>query len=275
MNSFGAPRTAKASFLDATSHGKTTEHGEQPSYTTCGIWTLASCINHSCVSNCRRSFIGDVQLIRATKDLPANTELFFGYRAPAPLELYGETQKQLENWGFTCDCELYMDKKATPRAVLQRRKALIKDIKYALKGTRGTNVRKVRQVIKKLEDTYPAEGGTGIRLELSDLCFTLGTYLLSASRPADAVTMIVKGLEARGFDVIACPPNGDADSLRLEVRRWGLVADELPWAFLNLFRACQQLAPELYQAAKSYVEISYSMVVGEGETLCEVFPELA
>ena len=40
-----------------------------------GIWLLASLVNHSGVANCIRSFVGDMQIIRATKDLAANTEL--------------------------------------------------------------------------------------------------------------------------------------------------------------------------------------------------------
>jgi len=42
-----------------------------------GIWIISSYINHSCISNCRRSFIGDMQIIRATQDLHADTELVF------------------------------------------------------------------------------------------------------------------------------------------------------------------------------------------------------
>lgn len=36
----------------------------------CGVWVLAARINHSCIGNCSRSFIGDMQIIHATCDLP-------------------------------------------------------------------------------------------------------------------------------------------------------------------------------------------------------------
>jgi hypothetical protein len=47
-----------------------------------GIWLKASKVNHSCMANCKRSFIRDLQIIRVTQDILANTELFFWYREP-------------------------------------------------------------------------------------------------------------------------------------------------------------------------------------------------
>jgi hypothetical protein len=47
-----------------------------------GIWLKALKINHSYMANCKRIFIGDLQIIRVTQDIPANTELFFWYREP-------------------------------------------------------------------------------------------------------------------------------------------------------------------------------------------------
>jgi hypothetical protein len=44
---------------------------------SCGVSPLASYINHSCYSNVRRSFIGDMMIVRAIQDLFANTELDF------------------------------------------------------------------------------------------------------------------------------------------------------------------------------------------------------
>lgn len=70
LNSFGAPRTSRESVEARANHS---ERG----YSTCGIWPIASRINHACLSNCRRSFIGNMLLVRATRDMDAGTELFF------------------------------------------------------------------------------------------------------------------------------------------------------------------------------------------------------
>ncbi|PNY29022.1 Protein unc-45 [Tolypocladium capitatum] len=275
LNSFGAPRTSRATFSDAMSDNMNMKRGERPSHTTCGVWLLASRINHSCVGNCRRSFIGDMQIVRATRDLQAGTELFFCYWPPLPLDSYEEAQNHLSSWGFRCGCELCMDRKATPSVALQRRKILYWDLKTILNGRRPTNVSKAQRLLQKLDETYPVTEANAVRLELWDPYFALGADLLLTCRPADAVKMIVKGLEALGYSVTACPPIGDAEIPQLEVKHWGLANDYTPWAFLNLFKAYKKLAPELCTTARKYAEVAYSMAVGERETICDTFPELA
>lgn len=249
--------------------------GEEHSYTTCGTWLLASRINHSCVGNCRRSFIGDMQIIRATSDLPADTELFHCYRPPLPLESYEEAQKHLSNWGFTCGCDLCMARKATPSTAIQRRKAIYRKLNTVMNGSAATNVSAALRLLKQLEETYPETEANAVRLELWDPYFALGATLLSTGKPADAVKMIIKGFESLGYSITACPPIGDAKPAQLEVKQWGLSNDYTIWAFLNLFRAYKTLAPELCATAKRYVEDAYSMVVGEKETIYDELPELA
>lgn len=216
-----------------------------------------------------------MQIVRATRDIPAGTELAFCYQSPMPLDSYKEAQKELSNWEFTCDCELCMNRKATPRAALQRRKTIYGDLKKVLKGPQATNVSKSQRLLKQLEETYPVAETKAVRLELWDPYFALGANLLLANQPAEAVKTIVKGLETLGYSITACPPIGDAKLSQLEVRQWGLVNSLTPWAFLNLFKAYEKLAPELCAAAKQYAEAAYSMIVGERDTICDTFPELA
>jgi hypothetical protein len=45
-------------------------------------------INHSCNPTCARSFIGDLMIVRVARDIPAETELTFGYmNVDEPVEL--------------------------------------------------------------------------------------------------------------------------------------------------------------------------------------------
>ncbi|KIL88516.1 hypothetical protein FAVG1_08598 [Fusarium avenaceum] len=97
LTGFGAPRTSRESFLRATSSSRDITGDKDFKYTTSGIWLLASHINDSYISNCRRSFIGDMQIMRATRDLIADTKLFFYYRLPMPFESYQEAQKGFNN----------------------------------------------------------------------------------------------------------------------------------------------------------------------------------
>ncbi len=63
-------------------------------YVASGLWALISLINHSCIANCERAFIGDMQIVRAANDIEAGSELFIKYHDTAFYESYDEVQKQ-------------------------------------------------------------------------------------------------------------------------------------------------------------------------------------
>ncbi|KAF4999866.1 hypothetical protein FDECE_11365 [Fusarium decemcellulare] len=275
LNVFGSPRTSQESFLNETSGNTDLAEAKQPKYTTSGIWLLASRINHSCVGNCRRSFIGDMHIVRATQDLAAGTELFFSYRTAIPLEPYHETQKHIGHWGFTCDCELCRAKKATPASILRRRKVLLNDIGSLFRGTNAINVPKVRRSLKNLEETYTEKDPQMPPLELSGSYFGLGSHLIRTGQLKNGAMFVLKGFEALGYSIIACPPNEAVSRPRLEVEKWGVFDNSVPWAFYDLLRVYQQMAPELCPVAKEYLEVSYSIVVGDKETVKDVFPGIS
>ncbi|KAJ4308949.1 hypothetical protein N0V84_011784 [Fusarium piperis] len=261
LNSFGAPRTSRESFKESISRST----GDS-TFRTCGMWLLASRINHSCVSNCRRSFIGDMQIIRATKDLPADAELVFPYRSPELLESYQDVQKGLAGWGFTCGCELCLERKATSYSALQKRRAISQDLKHLMSNTAFCHVSRARKLISNLEQTYRGKEPNAPQLELSEHCIGLGCHLAEMDQPLAAIEMVIKGLEALGCIIIACPPGENATQPKLEVKRWGATTCHLPWAFLQLCKAYESLAPELFPVALGYLQLSYCMVVGEKET---------
>ncbi len=95
LNGFGCALTSEERNLRATKESENRYHSG-------GVWLMASKINHSCISNVRRSFIGDLQIIRATRDIPADTELTFWYTVPTGD--YYKMQKGLESWDFQCKC---------------------------------------------------------------------------------------------------------------------------------------------------------------------------
>ncbi|KAK8036166.1 hypothetical protein PG993_008780 [Apiospora rasikravindrae] len=263
------------------SHG-VGNRGKTPSTTTCGIWILASYLNHSCVGNCRRSFIGDMQIIRATRDIPADTELFFSYKQPESLTSFDETQQSLQNWGFQCGCALCLAKKATSDDTLKRRKALLAQLKYTMRPSidpRAIDTKRALAVLEKVEATYAAPVRTN-------------PAATDASKKAEAVKVTIKGFEALGFVITATPPklgnngpkkkagNGTSDSHpeagagQLVVESWGVVVDYVVPAFLTLFRVYRATSPELANRAREYAATAYSMLVGEKETIYDEIPEL-
>ena len=243
-------------------------------HSNAGIWLLASRINHSCLGNCYRSFIGDMQIVRATRDIPAGTELVFSYRLPEASQSYEETQKNLASWGFTCDCDLCTEKKSTSMQMLQKRESLSENVRHILSLTSlktSHKISKVHRNLKQLEETYEANNPNRVRMELWEAYLRLAVVYRCAGREVDAIKTIVQSLEALGFVIIASPPDGGAMDPQLEVKRWGEVNSVVPWAFLLMCQAYETLCLPLLPAAKQYFETAYTMVYGEGETAAEEF----
>ncbi|PSR81369.1 hypothetical protein BD289DRAFT_484477 [Coniella lustricola] len=70
-NDFGCPEVKSTkSFVEET---------EQPDHEATGIWLHASYVNHSCLQNTLRAFIGDMMIVRAFRDIKAGEEIFMSY----------------------------------------------------------------------------------------------------------------------------------------------------------------------------------------------------
>ncbi|KAH0370186.1 SET domain-containing protein, partial [Aureobasidium melanogenum] len=69
-----------------------------------GVWTQASHMNHSCLFNSSRGFIGDFIVVRASKDISQGEEITTMY---CPTDgNFGQLEDNLKHWGFSCDCKL-------------------------------------------------------------------------------------------------------------------------------------------------------------------------
>ncbi|KAI1321894.1 TPR domain protein [Xylariaceae sp. FL0255] len=258
-NSFGAPRT---------SHGKDL-FGDKPAaddnHTTCGIWLTASRFNHACLGNCQRSFIGDMQIVRASQDLPAGAEVHFMYAPCIPRMSYKETQKKLSNWGFVCDCRWCRDRKSTPEKCIMTRNRLLKDLDLALTNLTTTRVvsaalvGRIQKLLRQLRKTYPVGEGA-ICPELWDGYLTLGGALVSID-PANAIRNTLSGLEVMGYDIIACPPQ-QSTSNEFRIRRWGYHARSGAIAFAHLCDAYKLVAPDLCPKIKDCARTLYTVCTG-------------
>jgi Fe-S oxidoreductase len=275
LNGFSAPRTT----FGTHSFNNQISQGEDD--TICGIWILPSRINHSCLGNCERSFIGDMQIVRASQDLPANTELSFPYKGFSPTDTYEETQKVLSGWGFTCDCLLCRERKLTTEQMILKRNALRRELEATLIKDMGesSNDSAIGSILltegpgllKQIKATYPETQGS-VRVALSDGYFAIGHMLLAHNRPREAAEVTIKGLEALGYDIIACPPQ--SGTRKLEIRRWGQSEDDTVVAFMQLQKAYMIIAPELSAKANRYARTAYSICYGSDVTIEKVYPKL-
>ncbi|KAF6798893.1 tpr domain protein [Colletotrichum sojae] len=275
LNCFGAPRTSLKAHVN--------DRHAAAVHTTCGIWTIASHINHSCLGNCRRSFIGDMMIIRAAQDMEAGSELLFCYRPPKPGDDYQTTQKAIANWGFVCQCELCEDKKAMSKQTFQKRKGLLQDLRHVMK-VRGNAVHgnanqveaKALRLLEQLETCYPKRIGA-TRLELWDFYLALGqSRLENGAGSCKALELIIKALEALGYVLVATPPARVPTKPTLEIKRWGWINDHSIIAFIAMFHAykAQSLAPELCEVAKGYARTAYAICIGEKETTGSTYDDL-
>lgn len=265
-NLFGVPTTSLAYFSEMAEEVAENKNREGTrNFENYGIWLLASRMNHSCIGNCRRSFIGDMQIVRANKHLEAGTELMFPYMEPNPFDSYDEAQKNIGGWRLSCHCSLCQDRKATSESTIAKRKFIGRGLFRALNSRGKVSVAETRQLLNRMEETYPSPNS--LRLELWEAQHTLGTQQLAAGKLQDAIILTVKSLESLGFSIVACPPIGSGSKRELKVKQWGQVNEFTPLAFANLLHAYKILAPELCEAAKVYIETAYSIVVGEKETV--------
>lgn len=265
--------------------------GTPDGFHTTGVWTLISKINHSCVSNCYRSFIGDIQIVRATKDLEPGSELFFWYRNPESFHTYKETQNHLRSWGFSCACALCLARKKMTKTTLDQRKIfwekiqhitndLVNDLGPTGGKLRPSSVKKTKTLFQQMEATYSVDERApgAVRLELWGLYIRSSQALCRNGNYAEAIEMAVRGLEALGFIVIACPPRPNATphevSAKFHVQQWGLADEPLVVVFSILYTAYKVVAPELVAVVKKYAETAYSIIAGEKDTILERHPEL-
>ncbi|KAF1845584.1 SET domain-containing protein [Cucurbitaria berberidis CBS 394.84] len=117
-----------------------------------GFWIHSSYINHACLPNSARTFIGDILLLRATRDIAKDEELTSQYVAPELM--YEERQEKfMGTWGFACDCTLCAVDKTVGMKLEGERMAIFEDLKSVAQrvGSKPT-VRVLKRFTRRLRD---------------------------------------------------------------------------------------------------------------------------
>jgi len=254
-----------------------------------GLWTFASHMNHSCVSNTRRAFIGDMMVVRATKDLPANTELTCWYSTVSSSET-SRNEKLKQHWGFTCDCSLCVDERnnSNMSASLKQKRIglrLQQIFDNFLDRDGGKITKKEAKELDKLavefEATYEgcAPASEAPRLSLFEMtaCLVQLYYAEENSDPVKGIKYILAALKALGFvieggDVSKTSGGSDKKEGKLVVKQWGMMLDDVLKYWFKLSQM-YHLAGYLTLAgvALDYASITYKICAGEDETFREVY----
>ncbi|KAI9730320.1 MAG: hypothetical protein M1818_008223 [Claussenomyces sp. TS43310] len=262
LNGFGCPLSSRESHLRSSEADEKQHH-------SCGIWLMASSINHSCLSNVRRSFIGDLQLVHAARDIPAGTELTFWYRVPTGGR-YEETQKGLQGWEFQCDCTICIDGKSTPKMLLKRRDTLLKDLQAVLLPSGVIDTAKAERLLATIDQTYRSPPSKVPRVGLFDPYLLLMRTYMAQQQATRAVPLALKALECLGFVIIGAHIPSTSN-IPFEVQRWGLIVDRVVEVWVHLCNAYKAFAPHLCEKAKECAAIAYRVCVGEDMTFDESY----
>ncbi|EDO02331.1 hypothetical protein SS1G_04807 [Sclerotinia sclerotiorum 1980 UF-70] len=261
LNVFGCPLS---SYEDHSTASK-----ENDKHHSCGIWLIASKINHSCLSNARRSFMGDLQLVRATRDIPANTEITFWYTMPTGDS--EEMKKELKTWGFQCKCPICVDSETTPINHARMRKRLLRDLKLLLNASASeVDTAKAERLLNSLEKTYTHPVTSIPRLALREPYFTLGGIYSKQGKTEKAVSATLKALISIGFVI----KNAHLPALpgeTFEVGKWGLPMPGVVEAWGFLYSAYAVLAPRCLGMVREAARLAYRVWVGEDMSFGRVY----
>lgn len=260
---------------DDTSHPKTEE-----TFHSTGIWPMASYINHCCCSNARRTFIGDMIFVRATRDLPPDTEITFWYQVPTPDGNYDERQSKFRRtWGFTCDCTMCQNDHATKGSVWNERKRLRSEAQKLLQPHRtkraaAAAAAKAESLLVSLADTYnlkrPASEVPHLGMWDANYALAKMYYDPQQNRPDKAIHFTLKALASLGYVI----EGGDLPrtvGTPLTVRKWGLMMDNNVKCWMLLSAAYRVVAPDIELQAVEYARTSYRVCVGEDETFLDTY----
>lgn len=214
-----------------------------------------------------------MQIVRASRNIPAGTEVTFWYHTPDHTISYEETQKKLENWGFKCTCTICDQNKSTKKNVKAKRAALLQDLMGAFKNRDGADLAKVERLLAAIEKTYLVPATKVPRLALWDPYLLLTRLYNSMNRQEKTIQTGCKVLQSLGFVI----KRQDPSSLKspFEVERWGLMRDQVVETWVHLWTAYAQVAPNLCKKAEEYAKVAYKVCVGEDETFELKYGKLA
>lgn len=266
LNVFGCPLSS----LETHTATAAAESKSATVHHSCGIWLQASYINHSCISNARRSFIGDMMMVRATRDLEPNEELSFWYHIPTGQ--LGKADKKLANWGFTCTCAVCADDKATKAAVHGERTLLLGQLNkvFLPASARAVDANAAERLLHALNDTYSRPAHEVPRLRLWDAQAGLTQLYMAQGKMDKALESFRRVLTLLGFAV----KGADTTATPFKILKWGVLVDHLIGAFWEACTAFEAVG--LFndsRTAVAYARTAYAMVVGEDSSFEATYGE--
>ncbi|KAK7432934.1 hypothetical protein QQZ08_000405 [Neonectria magnoliae] len=138
---------------------------EDVSNASTGLWIRASYINHSCVPNTKKDYIGDLMILRATRRIPAGDEITHAYDESSDYDARATALHK--TWGFKCRCPLCVAEEADGPAVRKMRREFEEKVNtfVGAENAHGASrmlVTKAKRLQQSLNDTYDSEIYNGL-----------------------------------------------------------------------------------------------------------------
>ncbi|KAJ4251495.1 hypothetical protein NW762_011482 [Fusarium torreyae] len=144
--------------------GQQTED-EDVSNASTGIWIRASYMNHSCVANSKKDFVGDLIIIRATRRIKEGEEITHSYDESSDYEVRKSALQR--TWGFNCRCSVCQVEETESAEVRKKRYEAGEKARLFAEtnnpiGASKIVVRKAKMLRQALSETYDEKRWKGL-----------------------------------------------------------------------------------------------------------------
>ncbi|KAI5457849.1 TPR domain-containing protein [Mariannaea sp. PMI_226] len=130
---------------------------EDISNASTGLWIRASYINHSCVPNAKKDFVGDLMIFRANRKIYAGEEITQAYDESSDYDTRATLIRK--TWDFKCQCALCVAEEADGPALRKTRQDLEEKANTFAQTEKATGatkllVNKAKRLRQGLNDSY-------------------------------------------------------------------------------------------------------------------------
>ncbi|XDG02703.1 hypothetical protein ABKA04_002318 [Annulohypoxylon sp. FPYF3050] len=130
-----------------------------------GLWVRAAYINHSCVANVEKEYVGDMMILRASQPLKSGQEIFHRYDESSDYET--RQRSLMTTWGFHCTCALCIVEETDDSTLRKRRLELTIEADRLIAREHWAHAKKLavaraKRIMQAIEDTYQEEKYRGL-----------------------------------------------------------------------------------------------------------------
>ncbi|KAF2740105.1 SET domain-containing protein [Polyplosphaeria fusca] len=146
--------------------GPGAQFGEETAHkASTGFWPHAAYINHSCLPNARKEYIGDLMLLYATRAIEPGEEIFHAYDENADFDARQASLRR--TWGFECKCEVCEAERADGAEIRRKRVGLVAEAdafveKESWAGVKRLVLRRAQKLVRDIEGSYEGERWDGL-----------------------------------------------------------------------------------------------------------------